>query len=148
MTGPKPEPDEVVTLLPGVSSSTWTGWGLCAVPFWISGVALGLANRSSGNWNAMTVALVLGFGGAAFMAVFRMLAWHRAKREVAAGYTTTFKQRGVPRVDPRSGLVLYGADDPDPESAEWRVIKQRAREYRRSVRERESVDDTDNHDRH
>lgn len=65
------------------------------------------------------------------MCVFALLGRFRRRRENEAGYTTVFKNRGYPRVDQRSGLVLYAADAPDPEWDEWRAMRRMARDIRR-----------------
>lgn len=119
-------------MLPGIAASTWSGLGITALPFWAIGTLIGLANRSSGDVEVTVVAAALWAIGAAFLGLFFLLSRMRSRKEVAAGYTTVFKRRGVPRVDPRTGLVLYSADDPDPESAEWREIRAHARAVRQS----------------
>src|SRR5689334_8624728 len=101
-----------ISLLPGLSERSWNRLTLAAAPFWICGGVIVYVNRSgAAGWQLSWIAVAAALGAFILMAIFAGVARVRGKRESAAGYTTVMGDRGVPRVDPKTGLVLHDASE-------------------------------------
>jgi hypothetical protein len=114
MTSTSPTP----TLLPGVPASAWarntTVAAYLTIPAYLGFALLRVFANDPETFNRWFLPIVT-YGGIALVAalVFGAIFASRAKREVAAGYTTLWRGNStVPQLNAKTGEVLRNAGDP------------------------------------
>jgi hypothetical protein len=129
-------------LLPGKTASQWSGIALVGGAAWLVGtVGAAICGvtvvRQTGRLDPVTVAFLALFAvGFAVLALGVKLMERKARKEIAAGYTTMAQGHyEVERRHSPTGVVMRAAGQPPLTREQWERAMQKVRTYRESQKQ-------------